>query len=377
MSTTLDQQVMLVSPLDWGLGHATRSIPVIHHYFQKGFKIIIGGSGRSGKLLKQAFPELPFAAIPAPEIHYPVHTFWLLPALLLRLPIIFYTILQEHQLLKRLIKQHHITTVISDNRYGLYNNHTHNIIITHQLAFRFRGLPRLAEYPLHLIIRSLVGKFDECWIPDAGDPEHNLSGILSHGYKLPVKTRFIGLLSRFSEVSEDFSGSNHQDYSLVVFLSGPEPRHSQLVAKIAGQASQLQCKTLIIAGMPAKMAVEEQPSHPYLTILPHLNDIDFKRVLQQADVIVCQAGYSSIMDLVTIGCRAILIPTPNQPEQQYLAQYLSHKGWFSIAKEKVLDLEKEIAKEKLAVNQAKFPLSGNKECLPVLPLTQSKNNYNR
>lgn len=377
MSTTLDQQVMLVSPLDWGLGHATRSIPVIHHYLRMGFIIIIGGSGRSGKLLQQAFPELPYVTIPAAEIHYPSRTFWLLPALLLRLPIMFYTNFHEHQLLKRLIKRHHITTVISDNRYGLYNSHTHNIIITHQLAFRFRGLMRLAEYPLQLMIRRLIGKFDECWIPDFADPYHNFSGMLSHGYKLPVKTRFIGLLSRFSEVSEDFRDSNHQDYSLAVFLSGPEPRHSQLVAKIAGQASHLQCKTLIIAGMPAKMAVEEQPSHPYLTILPHLNDIDFKRVLQQADVIVCQAGYSSIMDLVAIGCRAILIPTPNQPEQQYLAQYLSQKGWFSFAKEKTLDLEKEIAKEKLAVTQARIPLFHNKECLPVLPLTQSKNNYNR
>ncbi|MBN2813157.1 MAG: hypothetical protein JXQ80_03710 [Bacteroidales bacterium] len=375
MSATSDQQVVLISPLDWGLGHATRSIPVISHYLRMGYSIIIGGSGRSGKLLEQAFPELPFVAIPAAKINYPVHAFWLLPALILRLPMMFFTIIHEHQVLKRLIKRHHINTVISDNRYGLHNRHTHNIIITHQLAFRFRGLLRLAEYPLHFVIRLLVGKFDECWIPDFADPYHNFSGMLSHRYKLPVKTCFIGLLSRFTNVSEDFRNSRHQLYSMVVVLSGPEPRHSRLVAKIAEQASLLPYKTLIIAGMPEKMAVNEQASHPNLTIVPHLADIDFKKVLQQADVIICQAGYSSIMDLATIGCRAILIPTPNQPEQQYLAQYLSEKGWFSFVEEKALALDKAIAKEKETANRVRIPLFPSNECLPLLPLAQSKNNY--
>ena len=369
MSTAGDQQVVLISPLDWGLGHATRSIPIISHYLRMGFRIIIGGNGRSGKLLQQTFPELPFVVIPASEIHYPAHSFWLIPVLISQLPAMFYTIIREHQVLKRVIKKYQINAVISDNRYGLFNRHTYNIIITHQLAFRLHGLLRLAEYPLHLLIRRLIGKFDECWIPDFANPYYNISGMLSHRYKLPVKTRFIGLLSRFSNVSEDFRNNMHQLYSLVVVLSGPEPRHSRLVAKIAEEASLLQCKTLIIAGMPVKMAVNEHLSNPNLSIVPHLADIDFKKVLQQADVIVCQAGYSSIMDLVTIGCRAILIPTPNQPEQQYLAHYLSGKGWFSFVEEKALTLDKAITKEIVTTTQAKIPAFPDNECLPVLPLS--------
>ena len=182
---------VLICPLDWGLGHASRMIPVINRMISDGHQVTIGGSGKSGELLRLTFPDLPFISIPSMNIRYSGQGIWLMFSLFIQIPSMILSAFREHLMLKKVVSRFSINTVISDNRYGLYCRHTYNIFITHQIS---PVLPRFfhwAEYPLYRIIRNRINRFHECWIPDFAD-ENNLTGNLSHRFKLPENARFIG-----------------------------------------------------------------------------------------------------------------------------------------------------------------------------------------
>lgn len=332
------QSLVLVCPLDWGLGHASRMIAVIDHFISLGSQVILGGSGKSGELLKTTFPQLPFIQIPSPVIRYSRKGQWLIPALMLQLPSLIFSVVREHLLIKKIVLARGINIIVSDNRYGLFCRHAHSIFVTHQISPVLPSLLRWAEYPLYLIIRTVILQFDECWIPDYADPHQNLSGILSHRYKLPENARFVGILSRFNLKSWRKQEPFAEKYALVVVISGPEPQSGIFNALLLRQILTLSHKTLIISGfMHSPLPIAEN-GHVLLTQIPHLEPDQFGQVLLHADHIVCRSGYSGIMDLVALGLTALLVPTPGQPEQQYLAEYLSGKGWFSWIRQHTLDL---------------------------------------
>ena len=76
-----------------------------------------------------------------------------------------------------------------------------------------------------------------------------------------------------------------------------------------------------------------------LTIVPHLNDEAFAKEVTSAEYVIASGGYSTIMDLVSLGCRATLIPFKGQTEQEYLAARLHGKGQFSTIKLSELNFE--------------------------------------
>jgi UDP:flavonoid glycosyltransferase YjiC (YdhE family) len=326
---------VLVCPLDWGLGHASRVIPLILHFRTAGYKVIIGGSGKSGELLKSTFGELLFIHLPSREIRYPLTGPWLFLSLLIQFPALVYFSIREHYQLKKAVRRYGIDLVVSDNRYGLFCRNTHNIIITHQISPVMPRFLKLAEYPIYLILKTAVQFFDECWIPDyPGDI--NLSGSLSHRYPLPRNARYIGLLSRFTEIN---SGNwNEGQYDLVMVLSGPQPELSKLTQKMTGQASRTALKTLIICGFE-EIPDSRQTKNANLNLVSHLEPEQFRNVLEKAPTLICTAGYSGIMDLVMLGRTAILMPTPGQSEQEYLTGYLDKSKTFVKVTQSELDLE--------------------------------------
>jgi hypothetical protein len=356
---------VLVSPLDWGLGHASRIIPVISRYISCGYRVTIGGSGKSGALLRRTFPDLPFITIPSFKIYCAGNGIWLIFSIILQLPEMFFCTIREHQLLKNIVARHKINIVVSDNRYGLFNSSTYNIFITHQISPVLPFILQWAEFPLYLILSRLIHQFDECWIPDYMG-ESNLSGRLSHRYKLPRNARFIGILSRFAEgipVNPD-----SEKFDLVIVLSGPQPQLKKLTRLILFQVMQESLETLIITGL--QDSIPPQMERPGLTVVTHLETEAFKNALVNATTIICRSGYSGIMDLVTLGKTAMLIPTPGQSEQQYLAKYLSEKGLFHYMKQSEFNLQKLVPLKK---SYRKFS-AGGREILPIMPLFEHKNN---
>jgi uncharacterized protein (TIGR00661 family) len=332
---------ILISPLDWGLGHAARSIPVIKHLVDAGHKVTIAGHGRSILLLAKEFPQLDRIELPGFSPTYSrsgnmaLHLLFLLPQFLS-------SILTEHRILKRLISHNNFDIVISDNRYGLRNKRIKSILITHQVMIKTPSWLGFAEYLLYRISRLLISRFDECWIPDY-EESPGLSGDLSHKFPLPENCFFIGPLSRFKR-SDLQKESNSGQKKIVVIISGPEPQRSIFEDSVTKQFKGLNLPTILVSGKPE--IEKDKCIMDNLTIIPHLLTDELIQILTSASIVICRSGYSSIMDLHTLGLKALFVPTPGQTEQLYLAKLHHHAGTTYWQTQEKLNLDEDIDEAK-------------------------------
>jgi predicted glycosyltransferase len=329
---------ILASPLDWGLGHASRMIPLIRRFVQDGHKVILAGSGRSAELLRNTFPGLRFVSLPCHPVHLGSgkHSYI---QLLLQLPALVISVLREYRMARKIVRDEAVDIVISDNRYGLHGRNTYSVLITHQLSPALPVPFRWLEFPLYIIIRKLIQRFDQCWVPDFSNPEVNLSGKLSHRYKTPTNARFIGLLSRFSPPGATDKFQPSLRYDLAVVLSGPEPQVSIFEKQIFSQLIRLEKSAILVRGMRNMPVLESGSSPSPIHQVSHLEADAFGQVLKQAGTVISRSGYSGIMDYIALDISPILVPSPGQSEQEYLARWLSEKGWFTVVTQDELDLK--------------------------------------
>lgn len=312
---------ILVCPLNWGLGHATRCIPLIKKLIAEQHEVVIASDGHPMQLLKEVFPDLRFIHSASYNIRYNKGNSQI-TAMFISLPKIFRGIIREHQWLTQLNKQEHFDQVISDNRFGLWNKNIHSIYMTHQLMIKMPLLLKFMEPFVWLGHRFFINRFDKCFVPDYPGVE-NLSGDLSHQYPLPKNAQFIGILSRFSDTC--INPSTNESYDTVVLISGPEPQRTLFEEQMLKKFSSAHEKVLIVQGLPGN--TETKLSKCNVGLVPHIDTESMATHIKQAKSIVCRSGYSTIMDLVALNClhKAILIPTPGQTEQEYLAKYLHKK----------------------------------------------------
>ncbi len=327
---------ILIAPLDWGLGHATRCVPLIHKLQQKNFNIILAADGRSWDFFREEFPDLMLVRLPSQKITYPVKGSFMLK-MLGTLPALYRNIAKEHRFLKKIIREHNISAVISDNRYGLWSETVPSIFIGHQMMIKFPGFLRWAEWPAHKISLKLINRFDECWIPDYRG-KINLAGDLAHKYPLPEKYHYIGPLSRFHFYNEEKNGfdADTRGYLLVI-LSGPEPQRTVLERKIFMQLKRTDYRAIVVRGVTEKQGEYQLTEN--IRVLHHADTNQMKELLLGAETVICRPGYSSIMDITAAGKKAVFIPTPGQTEQQYLAQYFYSNKIFYYSPQRSFDLE--------------------------------------
>ena len=311
-----NKKKILFACMDWGLGHATRSIPLIRKFQKEGHEIILASAGPALAFWKNYFPELSILEKPAYNIRYSIN--FSVSAMLFFQSLSFMkTIRKENKWLDEMQSKHQFHDVYSDNCYGLYNQKLHSTIITHQLMVKCPKIFNFLEKPLHNKILSFTNKFDKVLIPDYKG-EGNLSGDLSHKYPVPENAIFIGPLSRFEQRENEFK---EKEYEFCAILSGPEPLRTDLENQCIELFQKTEKKCLIIRGLPVNgdpLLVDG------LDIYNHLNDEEFRKKVVGSDKIICRSGYSTIMDLYALHKRAIFIPTPGQTEQEYLAKY--HSG---------------------------------------------------
>jgi UDP:flavonoid glycosyltransferase YjiC (YdhE family) len=325
---------ILICPLDWGLGHATRCIPVIQLLLQKDAEVLIAGSGRSLALLKKEFPALTTIDLPGYDIQYSNGSLAL--KIFLSTPKVFKAISREHEELEKIIREKKIDLVISDNRFGLWNKQVKTIFITHQLYIK----APIGERLLYRINRYYINKFTECWIPDVAGSA-NLSGDLSHPYPMPVNAFFIGTLSRFRSMPVSIvkpAFPLKKEYDVLVILSGPEPQRSIFEQIIIDQAARIPLNFLIARGVTELAQTMETKNN--LDIVSHLTAAELKEVLLISSVIVSRSGYSTIMDLAALKKKAIFVPTPGQTEQEYLAQRCMKMGFAYTETQGAFDLKR-------------------------------------
>jgi predicted glycosyltransferase len=320
---------VLIAPLNWGLGHATRCIPIINELLSLKCSVIIGADGAQKALLQEEFPSLGFVKIPGYDIKYGKNRAFTVFRLILSIPKILICIKRENRWLRRFSQLEAPDLIISDNRYGLHRPGTICVFMTHQLWINtsFGVLPdRLLQYLNYRAIR----RFTCCWVPDSPGAD-SLAGKLSHPRKMPsIPTRYIGWLSRFGVAGErkaagrDRTGPNvdaHAD--LLVILSGPEPQRSLLEKMIVEQAAGCDYKIVLVRGLPSGGKFIETP--PGMVVYDHLASDRLEQAIRSSDIILSRPGYSTVMDLVRLGKKAIFIPTPGQTEQEYLGGYLAER----------------------------------------------------
>lgn len=309
---------ILVAPLDWGLGHATRCIPVIRELMDLGCEVWLAGEGVQAALLKSEFPTLPFLPLQGYRVRYSKSSKGFFFKIMSQLPKIVFSIKKEHKWLKKQVKTHDFDGILADNRFGLYHKKVPGIFITHQLTIK-SPLGEWSERIIQSWNYRYINRFTECWVPDLAG-ENNLAGELSHPEKKPsIPVRYLGLLSRFKE-NEAVKKEGH----LLFILSGPEPQRTILEDKIVNEISHYSGTATIIRGLPSSLSII--PSTEMIKFYNHLPAEELNEEMQKADWVISRCGYSTVMDIVKLGKKSILFPTPGQTEQEYLAKYLKEKN---------------------------------------------------
>jgi uncharacterized protein (TIGR00661 family) len=323
---------ILIAPLNWGLGHATRCIPLIKELIANGCVVLIAASGPLKTLLQTEFPALQFLPIPDYRISYSRKKLWLPIKLLWQAPGILLTIYREKRWLQQCIARYNPDGIIADNRFGLHYKGLPCVYITHQLTIMAPGW--FGKWMAQKIHYHYINKFNECWVPDAaGLP--NLAGKLSHPIIKPVTPLYyLGALSRFEQQQVD------KIYDLTIVLSGPEPQRTMFEDILLKELTVYAGNTLMVRGLPGNVA--NIPGNDRLTIVNHLPSHELSVAMQQAKLVIGRSGYTTVMDLVQLRQKAILVPTPGQAEQEYLADYLQQQGLFTSVQQKKFSLPKAI-----------------------------------
>lgn len=313
MDLNTPNKTILVAPLNWGLGHATRCIPIIKALQDNNFIPIIASDGIALDLLKKEFPYLKFLELPSYQIEYPKNGKYFKWKLLKSFPKIIEAILEEKRLVKKWIKKYDIDGIISDNRLGVYNKKIPSVFITHQLNVMSGNTTWISS----LLHQNIIKKHTECWVPDAiGKP--NLAGELSHLKNTDLNIKYIGPLSRMH------SKKVEKKYDLMIILSGPEPQRGLLEEKLKKEITFYKGTVLFIKGIIEKQQKKEQIDNVCFYNFMHSRQLE--QALNESTIIVCRSGYTSIMDLSKLNKKAFFIPTPGQYEQEYLAKKLKKEG---------------------------------------------------
>ncbi|MGV6830678.1 MAG: glycosyltransferase [bacterium] len=304
---------ILIAPLNWGLGHATRCIPIINELIAHNFEPIIASDGVALQLLKKEFPKILTYELPSYNITYSKKASQFKLKILSETPHILKTIKAEKNLTKKLVKDLNIKGIISDNRFGVRYKKIPSVFISHQLQV-LSGNTTWFTTKIH---QKIIQKYDVCWIPDVPN-EPNLSGQLGHVKNANFPLEYLGALSRFNKNSEELT------YDYMVLISGPEPQRSILVTKLSSELLGLDKKVLFVKGKMEKSKKVEQKEN--ITFINFLTTQDLEKAINSSKVIISRSGYTTILDLAKLEKKAFFIPTPGQFEQEYLAKTVDTKG---------------------------------------------------
>lgn len=304
------RQKTLICVLDWGLGHASRSLALAKHALLKGDEVYWASSGQAKAFLERELPTVRVYDLPAYDVRYPTGSMPLNVAM--QFPRWWLTARREQRVVAQLVEQLGITRLITDNRFGCYAPGVDCIFLTHQLH------PITGSRPVSWLYQKYLLRFDAYWVPDTAG--RHLSGKLSdaRGYE---KVQYIGPLSRLSPPAN--TTAKTIDY--LAILSGPEPMRTRLEKQLIALLPQIPGKHVIVRGVPnaqADLALE----NPELVNFADTGTL--MKLIPAARNIICRAGYSTLLDLAAINADAnmIFIPTPGQTEQVYLAKRLAKKS---------------------------------------------------
>ena len=321
----LNGKRILVAPLDWGLGHATRCVPIVQALQARGAHVVLGADGGPLELLRGEFPDLEHVRIPGAHIRYSRSRSQLW-SMLRQFPAMLRSVQAEQALFDRLRGELKLDGVVSDQRFGVRSPDLPSVLITHQV-FPFTPIAQPALRKLNL---RHIARFHRCWVMD--EPmAPGLSGELAHHDELPANARFIGTVSRFSSTGPP----PERQWDIVAVVSGPEPQRSLFEDALEQQLAAIPGRHLLVRGRPGTARAGDRGG---VQRVPHLPARELESAMKSARLIVSRTGYTTLMDLATIGRTALLVPTPGQAEQEYLGHLHRGTGRFLVQDQHELDV---------------------------------------
>lgn len=316
---------ILVAPLNWGLGHSTRCIPIISKLLTHNFEPVIASDGIALELLKKEFPKLRSYELPSYNITYAKKANSFKIKLLKDTPHLLKTIKRERKVVESLVETEAISGIISDNRFGVRHNAIPSVFITHQLRV-LSGNTTWLSSKLH---QNIISKFNECWVPDHMGAT-NLSGELGHVPDFVATIKYLGPLTRLKKLDVEI------EYNLLVLLSGPEPQRTYLEEKLLSDLKHYKGNVLFVKG---KVESQQQTTViDNMLIYNFMTSNQLEIAINKSDLILSRSGYTTIMDLAKLEKKAFFIPTPGQFEQEYLAKKLASEGIAPYCKQDDFDM---------------------------------------
>ncbi|MEI7594345.1 MAG: glycosyltransferase [Bacteroidota bacterium] len=324
----INNKRILLCPLNWGLGHATRCIPIVNKLLSDGHIVFIASSGAALTLLKKEFPDLNYFSITDYQIKYSRKL--LILNLFIQIPKLLRSIKNEHVEIEKIVTQNNIDLIISDNRYGAWSRKIKSIFITHQLNIQ----TPIFSFFVKKTNELFLARFDKICVPDF-EGDINLSGKLSHCKFKHPNIQFIGSLSRFKKNVVEST----KTIDLLFIISGPEPHRSIFENLILVETEKHKnLITIIVRGIP------DEPDLPEVNdnckIFNHLATGELQKLILSAKKVISRSGYTSIMDYAELRVFPFVIPTPSQTEQEYLAKYLSDIGFAYSMKQADFSIDK-------------------------------------
>jgi uncharacterized protein (TIGR00661 family) len=319
-------KTILITPLNWGLGHTTRCIPIIKALQENNYIPILASDGIALEMLRKEFPYLQTLELPSYQIEYAKNGKNFKWKMLKNSPKMIEAIWNEKKMVKKWIKQYNIDGIISDNRLGVFSKIVPSVFITHQLNV-MTGNTTWITSKLH---QHVIKKYLQCWVPDF-EGILNLTGQLGHVKDPDLKLKYIGPLSRLQK------RQTTKRYDLMIVLSGPEPQRGLLEEKLKKEVLKFDGKVVFIKGIIEKDQNKEQLEN--VTYYNFMNTRQLEQIFNESDAVLCRSGYTTIMDLAKLEKKAFFIPTPGQCEQEYLAEKLKKEGLVPFASQDDFSME--------------------------------------
>jgi uncharacterized protein (TIGR00661 family) len=326
MNLNSENKTILIAPLNWGLGHATRCIPIIKALQENNFTPIIASDGIALELLRKEFPYLKTLELPSYQIEYAKNGKNFKWKLIKSLPKMLEAIREEKNIVNKWIKKYEIDGIISDNRLGVFSRKIPSVFITHQLNV-MTGNTTWITSKLH---QYIIKKYKACWVPDV-NAQLNLTGKLGHLENNSLTLRYLGPLSRMHKMALPIQ------YNLMIILSGPEPQRGLLEAHLTEEVKRFEGKVVFIKGIIEAEQKKEQIGN--VTYYNFMKTRQLEQTFNESEKVLCRSGYTTIMDLVKLNKKAFFIPTPGQYEQIYLAEKLQNEGLVPFATQEAFRIE--------------------------------------
>lgn len=324
----------------WGLGHATRSLPVLRRLLSENNNLTVISNGRSLEVLKKELGEqATYVDIPDYPMLLSENTRQFLAKSMVYWPVFIKRIEDGLAQLQKILDKKHYDCIISDARYDMYSKKIPSFFISHQMRIMNPLQIKMFEHAMERFNMFFFKRYRGVMVPDY--KENSLSGDLSHNLKRIDEDaiHYVGVLSDFTR------RPMKKDIDFLISISGPEPQRSILEEKLASQTEELKGNVVMTLGKAEKYSITKKK---HLTTYSFVTKELREELLNKSKLVVSRSGYSTLMDVAVVGTKALFIPTPGQIEQEYLSRYHNNLGTFHSVTQDTVDLKNDVreAKEK-------------------------------